>query len=158
MERPSFEDWYRGTHPRVVGVVAALTGRRDVAIDATDEAFVRAWARWERVSKMEAPEAWTVKVALNLVRRALRHAAQDATPVSVPEPAPATDPELWELVRSLSGQQRTAVVLRHIGGFSYAEIAQAMGVREGTVGSTLHAGHERLRELLVTDEEARVDG
>ena len=87
----------------------------------------------------------TAKMALNLVRRALRRAARDATPVSVPGPVPATDPELWELVRSLPGQQRTAIVLRHIGGFSYAEIAQAMGVREGTVGSTLHAGHERLR-------------
>ena len=79
MEGVGFESWYRVEHPRVVGIVAALTGRRELAIEATDEAFVRAWARWSRVSKMDAPGAWTVKVALNVVRRASRHpAAVDA--------------------------------------------------------------------------------
>jgi RNA polymerase sigma-70 factor, ECF subfamily len=158
MEGLSFEDWYRAEHPRVLGIVAALTGRRDLAIDATDEAFVRAWARWGRVAKMDAPGAWTVKVALNLVRRTRRRATSAPT-LHTSDPVPASDPELWTLVRALPQQQRTAVVLRHVGGFSHAEIAEAMGVREGTVGSTLHAAHKRLRDLLAaTEEEAGING
>lgn len=158
MDGVGFEGWYRAEHPRVIGVVAAITGRRDLAVEATDEAFVRAWARWSRVSKMDAPGAWTVKVALNVVRRAARHPvaveARGSDPV-----VPATDPELWALVRALPLQQRTAVVLRHVGGFSHAEIARAMGVREGTVGSTLNAAHTKLRALLAaTDEEAGIHG
>jgi RNA polymerase sigma factor (sigma-70 family) len=158
MEGEGFEAWYRAEHPRVLGIVAALTGRRDLAVDATDEAFVRAWARWSRVSKMDAPGAWTVKVALNVVRRAQRRATQ--TPTAGAETiVPATDPELWALVRALPTQQRSAVVLRHIGGFSHAEIATAIGVREGTVGSTLNAAHKKLRDLLAaTEEEAGISG
>jgi RNA polymerase sigma-70 factor, ECF subfamily len=158
MEGVGFEAWYRAEHPRVLGIVAALTGQRDLAIDATDEAFVRAWARWGRVSKMEAPGAWTVKVALNVVRRAQRRAAP--TGLLRPEPTvPATDPELWDLVRSLPPQQRTAIVLRHVGGFSHAEIARVMGVREGTVGSTLNAANHKLRALLAAaEEEADIHG
>jgi DNA-directed RNA polymerase specialized sigma24 family protein len=98
-------------------------------------------------------------VALNLVRRAHRHSARGPAAVSAVEVVPASDPSLWELVRSLPVQQRTAVVLRHIGGFTHAQIADAMGVREGTVGSTLHAAHKRLRELIAAaEEEAEING
>jgi RNA polymerase sigma-70 factor (ECF subfamily) len=159
MEGVGFEAWYRAEHPRVLGIVAALTGRRDLAVEATDEAFVRAWARWSRVSKMDSPGAWTVKVALNVARRAYRHATREHVPAVEPEPVPATDTGLWEPVRALPLQQRTAIVLRHVGGFSHAEIASAMGVREGTVGSTLNAAHKKLRGLLAApEEEAGVNG
>ena len=159
MDDVGFEAWYRTEHPRVIGIVAALTGRRDLAVEATDEAFVRAWARWSRVSKMDAPGAWTVKVALNVARRAHRHATREQMPAAGPEAVPVTDTGLWELVRSLPLQQRTAIVLRHVGGFTHVEIARAMGVREGTVGSTLNAAHKKLRGLLAApEEEAGVNG
>ena len=158
-EVAGFEAWYRAEHPRVQGIVAAFSGRRDVALDATDEAFVRAWARWGRVSKMDAPGAWTVRVALNLARRAQRHRSSEPPETPRGECVPPTDAGLWELVRGLPLQQRTAIVLRHVGGFTHAEIAQAMSVRVGTVGSTLHAAHKKLRELLAaSEEEAGING
>jgi predicted RNA polymerase sigma factor len=37
-----FEGWYRTEHPRVIGVLAVISGDRDASIDAADEAFARA--------------------------------------------------------------------------------------------------------------------
>jgi RNA polymerase sigma-70 factor, ECF subfamily len=153
MDHVGFDAFYRQEHARVLGVVVALTGRADLAGDAADEAFARALARWARVSKMAAPGAWTVKVALNVVRRSIRRAAREHSLLtSRVEVAPASDPELWTLVRALPPRQRTAVVLRYVGDFTHAEIAHAMRVRPGTVGSTLDAAHRNLRESLATEE------
>ena len=44
-----FERWYRREHPRVVAALAVAGGDVDVAREATDEAFVRAYERWARV-------------------------------------------------------------------------------------------------------------
>jgi RNA polymerase sigma-70 factor (ECF subfamily) len=153
MDHVGFAAFYRQEHARVVGVVLALTGRADLAADAADEAFARALARWSRVSKMEYPGAWTAKVALNVVRQSIRRTRRDQSLSAVPTvAAPATDPELWALVRALPPRQRAAVVMRYVGDFTHAEIAHAMDVRPGTVGSTLDAAHRNLRASLATEE------
>ena len=66
--------------------------------------------------------------------------------------APEPEADLWLLVRDLPPRQRTAVVLRHLGGRTEAEIAAAMGVTRSTVSSTLTAAHARLADLLATDD------
>ena len=155
MDHVGFDAFYRSEHSRVRGVVVTLTGRADLARDAADEAFARALARWSRVSKMESPGAWTAKVALNVVRRSIGRTTREhsfyADHASLAD-APESDPELWALVRALPVRQRTAVVLRYVGDFTHAEIARAMRVRLGTVGSTLDAAHRNLRESLATEE------
>ena len=153
MDHAGFDAFFRREHARVIAVVVALTGRADLAADAADEAFARALARWPRVSKMESPGAWTVKVALNVARRSIARRARERsllTPAHAVSPEP--DYELWALVRALPPRQRTAVVLRYVGDFTHAEIARAMRVRPGTVGSTLDAAHRNLRESLATEE------
>ncbi len=158
MDHQGFEAFYRAEHARVLGVVVAVTGRSDLATDAADEAFARALARWGRVSKMEAPAAWTAKVALNVVRRGIsRTGREQSLPAAPVLPEPETDPELWALVRALPPRQRTAVVLRYVGDFTHADIARAMRIRPGTVGSTLDAAHRNLRESLA-NEEAETHG
>jgi RNA polymerase sigma-70 factor (ECF subfamily) len=153
MDHVGFDAFYRREHARVLGVVVALTGRSDLAGEAADEAFARALARWVRVSKMTSPGAWTAKVALNVVRRSIRRTARAHFLLAAPiDSAPASDPELWALVRALPPRQRTAVVLRYVGDFTHAEIAHAMHVKPGTVGSTLDAAHRNLRESLAAEE------
>ena len=160
MDHVGFESFYRSECARVLAVVVAVTGRRDVAEDAAHEAFARALARWGRVSKMAAPGAWTATVALNVARRALAGAARERARLITTETRgadPTPDQELWHLVRALPSRQRTAVVLRYAGDFTHAEIAQAMRVRVGTVGSTLDAAHRNLRSAL-SREEAEFHG
>ena len=76
---------------------------------------------------------------------------------------PAPGPEAHALAAAGSGHlaahlarlpwaQRSAVVLRHVTGLSYAEVAAALGRPVGTVKADVHRGLQQLRTLL---EEAR---
>lgn len=151
-----FAAWYRTEHPRVIGVLTVASGDLDASVDATDEAFARALARWPRVRRMDSPGGWTTKVALNVLRRAKRRRATEHGAVRRAAslvPAPATDPELWDVVRALPERQRIAVVLRFVAGYPEAEIAHVMGIRRGTVASTLAQARARLAEMLADDSE-----
>jgi DNA-directed RNA polymerase specialized sigma24 family protein len=151
-EREDFEDWYQAMHPRLLGVLCAVSADPDAAAEATDEAFARALFRWDRVRAMASPEGWTYRVALNLLRRRKRRAAMEVRlrrrEGVVDAPCPAG--EVWDEVRRLPERQRTAIVLRYVGDLPEAEIAAAMGVTRGTVASTLADARRRLATTLTT--------
>ena len=155
MEDPDFEAWYLREHPRVVSMVAAITGRPSVAADAADEAFTRACERWERVRGMGSAGGWVHRTALNVARRRLRRIDHERrllrrfTTSQEPEaPPPAWSVEVWDALRALPPREREAIVLRHVGDLPVAEVARAMGVTTGTVGSTLSSARQRLAALL----------
>jgi RNA polymerase sigma factor (sigma-70 family) len=151
----SFETWYRDTYARMSTAMLAVCGDRDVASDATDEAFSRAWHHWETVGGMTSPEGWTYRVALNLVRSRLRRrrVEQRLLPRLVNR-SNATAPagEIWELVRELAPRQRIAVALRYVADLSESEIGEAMGVTRGTVSSTLFAARQALGAALAVPD------
>ena len=153
-----FEEWYRREHPRLIGSLAALSGRDDVAAEAADEAFARALARWPRVSKMASPGGWTYRVALNELRRRLRRSATERHGRSTGWPARAEvddhplDDDVWRAVRALPDRQRTAIVLRYVADLPEADIAEAMHVSRGTVASNLSDARKALARFLGDDE------
>ena len=155
-----FETWYRQHHPRLVASLAAVFADPEIARDAADEAIVRAFERWERVSVMASPEGWTYRVAINVARRRMRRLRVEQLIVQRfrSESAPPPAGELWHIVASLSERQRLAIVLRHIGHLQEAEIADAMGITRGGVSSTLRAAYRNLRIATESDpvpEETR---
>jgi RNA polymerase sigma-70 factor (ECF subfamily) len=153
MGTPEFESWYREQHPRVLAALTVASGRPDIAADATDEAFVRAYERWSRVRRMDSPGGWLYKVALHDLRRRCRRLTieqealgrRPAEPTTVPE-MPA--PHVWEAVRSLPDRQRTAVALRYILDLPEAEVARLMGVTRGAASASLTIARRRLEALL----------
>jgi RNA polymerase sigma-70 factor (ECF subfamily) len=148
MER--FEDWYHQHHPRLVRSLTALSGDADAAADAADEAFVRAYERWKRVSTMASPAGWLHQVGANALRRRMRRRAMerrfDRPALAVVHPLP--QPELWAAVRALPERQRTAIVLRYLGDLPEADIAASMGIARGTVSSTLADARRNLEATL----------
>ena len=62
-----FEDFYRATRHRVVTVLYALSGDIHEAQDAAQEAYVRAWQRWQRIGEYGDPEAWVHGVGHRLL-------------------------------------------------------------------------------------------
>ena len=155
--RGSFEVWYRESYARLSTSMLGLTGDRDIASDATDEAFARAWRHWDRGKEMASPEGWTYRVALNVARsRARRRRVERrllprlVNRTSVPAPAG----EVWDIVRDLPTRQRTAVVLRYVGDFDEREIAVVMGVTRGTVAATLSAARHNLGIALMVPDTA----
>lgn len=149
-----FESWYRTEYPRVVNALTLLTGDRQVSSEAASEAFVRALAKWERVSKMDRPGGWLYKVALNDARRRLRRASRDRSTSVELDWAPTTaapvepDHELWAAVSRLPERTRSAVVLRYVADLTEPAIAHALGVQRGTVATMLRRAHDTLAEDL----------
>jgi RNA polymerase sigma-70 factor (ECF subfamily) len=143
-----------------------LTGSRADAEEITQEAFVRAYRALdayppERVRDLRVRE-WMWTIALNLCRnrardRSRRPEAPSAEDLIVPDPAPGPEQEalataerelLERHLARLSWATRASLVLRHVAGLTYAEIAAALDRPLGTVKSDVHRGLQRLRESL----------
>ncbi len=158
---PTFDNWYVVAHPQLVRSVGARCGG-DLALAAevVDEAMVRALERWGRVGSMASPEAWTYRVATNLLRRHFRRRGGERralarTPpspewMSIVEPSP-----IWTAVRELSGREQEAIVLRYVMGFTEAEIAVALDMSEGSASSLLSRSRKRLRAQVEPSGDLR---
>lgn len=135
----------------VFRVLYAFTaGRRDIAEEATAEAFARAIAHGDRIRD---PLPWIYRTAFRVAQRELK---RERRPSSEDVRARGNEaPGLEHIVdalRQLSPNQRAAVVLRYEADLPVAEIARRMGIGAATVRVHLHRGRNRLRELLGAEE------
>lgn len=140
----AFVALYRAHYPRLLGYVTRLCGEPDLAADIVQEAFVRLH---EHPRALEAPAAWLITVATNLLRndrsRSARRAALAASVVSDSVEAPRDVAELHEerarIRRALQSlPQRDEELLALLaGGYSYREMSQALGIHEASVGTLL---------------------
>lgn len=143
-----FERFFSVEYERMVRALTLVFGDRVCAEDAAQVGFERALARWARVSVMERPGTWVYVVALRHGRSVLRseRVFDGGDPVEMDHAQSAVDRlALRQAVAALPAQQRAVVVLRHLVGLRLGEIADALGIRVGTVKSTLHAAHRNLR-------------
>ena len=156
--RNDFELWYRDNHPRMVTAMTVMFGDTEIAADAVDEAFVRAYERWERVASMRSPGGWLYAVSMNTARRRLRRRTLERRllgRLAPTEAIPGPSGELWDLVHDLPPRQRQAVALRHVAQMTEIEIASVMGVQRGTISRTLRSAYDALRIELADNIEAR---
>lgn len=132
------------------------------AEDLTQETFIRAYRALRdyddrRIRDLEL-RGWIWTIALNLGRNHARDRSRRPQPVELHDIHPAHDPDppdqaAWDRrFAALSPRQRTAVVLRHVVGLPYQDIATALDRPVGTVKADVHRGLERLRTIL--SEEA----
>lgn len=152
-----FVDRLRG---RLVGALVLYTGDLGKAEDIAQEAFVRAWQRWNALTH---PEAWVYRVAFNLARSQVRRSKREARALEAihAEPAARTEISSIDLTRSaveqLPRRQREAIIFRFYLDLSVAESASVMGCAEGTVKATVHQALGSLRLALPQFSEA-IDG
>ena len=146
---PSFDSFYRSRRPAIARALSFALGDVDLATEATDEAFVRAYERWDRVGALDRPDAWVYRVASNwatsVLRRRRRHPSLYEPDVDAPG---MVDPAVHRSLAALDVKHRTVVVCRHLLGWSVAETAAALGIREGTVKSRLHRAIQSLQVTL----------
>jgi len=94
-----------------------------------------------------------MRVALEQRRKTLRPpSGHDLDPQLL---EPERDPELAAALRELPARRRLIVFLRYFGDFSYAEIAAACEVSEGTVAAALAQAHAQLRAVLEPEGAVR---
>ena len=155
----SLHELYDASYGRLVIQLFALCGDLADAEDAVQEAFVKAIGKGGAFDRVQNPEAWLRTVALNYQRNSWRHAKVVRRFVaSVPgrQMAPELGPDHVAVVRALAEldpDQRQVVVLRYLADLGIAEIANELGVPEGTVKSRLARGRGRLAPLLDEREE-----
>jgi len=150
---PDFENLYKTEAQTVFRGVYLYCRDRELAEDATQEAFARALARWDRLHGQPWVVGWLMTTALNVARRTLRRrgAVQPATGGGGNTEESI---DIWASVRTLSPRQQEALVLRYRLDLPVHEIAQIMRCSEGTVKTHLTRGRENLRAVI----EGAVDG
>jgi RNA polymerase sigma factor (sigma-70 family) len=148
-----FETHFR----RLYRYLDRLSGEPELAADVAQEAFVRLYRRG---ALPDSPEAWLISVAMNLFRnvkasrsrhRRLLSPARAARAHSDPPPSPeqaAIAEESRERVRravdALPERERHLLLLQ-VEGYSYHEIALALGLNEASVGTLLARARQAFR-------------
>ena len=150
MAADDFAEFYAASFSRVSAAVRAFCGDADVAHEATQEAFARAYSRWRRVNGIAWPDAWVTTTAFNLTRRHFRkrnRMVPGQVDVAIP-PASSSRVDVLAALRALPDRQRQAAVLHHLLDCPVAHVAQLMGVSEGAVKAHLHKARAALRNSL----------
>ena len=147
----NFETFYRREFPAMVTLAYAVSGSRLGAEDLAQEALLRAYRNWDRISRYEKPGAWLRRVTINLATSAIRRRAVEARALirfasrdgSVPEPDP-DDLPIWAALSRLPTKQRAAAYLFYLEDQSTAQIAASLGCSESTARVHLHRARQAL--------------
>lgn len=159
---------------RVYAFALRMTASPQDAEEIAQDTFVRAWralSQWppERIRAMRM-KAWLYQIALNVFRNRIARRTLSVVPLESPDGRPVIEPaddwrerpdvvaESVELRRrmaasliALPAHMRVAVVLRHVEGFTYREIAELLEQPEGTVKAHVHRGTRQLRDALQSE-------
>lgn len=163
--RPDLDEIFRRDYSFVVGVAARVLGSVDHAEDVAQEVFLS--FNRSAVPGAEA-RAWlsvaAAHTALNEIRSRKRRGAREenAGGLSAPIADDAADAvvslderaRVRAALRRLPRGQAVALVLRH-SGLSYAEVAAALDLSPGSVGTTLRRAETALRKELEPDATSR---
>jgi RNA polymerase sigma-70 factor, ECF subfamily len=165
-----FEAFMRNYQNMVFSVAMRLLANQTEAEDVAQEVFLKAYEHFDRLRDNPAAGGWLKTVATNL---SLNHLSRyrsrwsffselfgggDDEPHEMEFPANENiEEELMELdrcslveqaLRQLPAAQRVPLVLYHMDGLSYEEIAAKLGVSLGKVKTDIFRGREALRKKL----------
>jgi RNA polymerase sigma factor (sigma-70 family) len=147
-ESPWFDAFVEEHGPRLRRALVASNGVQ-IGNDACAEALAWGWEHRSKVAAMERPVAYLYRVGQSAARRQRRWRREVGLP---PEERAAGDvPDSWRLdeaLQRLSQRQRTVVILVHAHGWTYGEVAEALGLSLPSVRNQLHRGMKRLREHM----------
>lgn len=153
---------YRDYGRLVYAVAHRVLGQHELAEEAAQQTFVRAWQAADRIDLDRDPAPWLATIARNVAidihRREARRPTTPLTESSEGDPAmatPAPDIErldaVWRVrsaIEALPGDEATVVRLQHLEGLTHIEIADRLGIAVGTVKSRSHRAHHRLASVL----------
>jgi RNA polymerase sigma-70 factor (ECF subfamily) len=161
-EESAVREVYRAYGNLVYAVALRALGRRELAEEATQQTFVRAWQAADRIDVLRDPAPWLATIAKNTAidvhRRESRRETRAIDSVSAEHPAlVTTSPDLaaldavWQVrqaIDALPPDERAVVRLQYMSGMTHREIASTLGLAIGTVKSRLHRAHGKLANLL----------
>jgi len=154
-----FEILLAGSSKLAFRVAFSVLRNSENAEDVAQDAFAKAYARFQDLRDRQRFRAWLVRMtwrlAINRLRSDRRRAAREAVPTEILQPTPAQTilekeraERLWSAIDSLPEKLRITIVLSGIEEHDIREVAELLRLPEGTVKSRLFLARQRLKELL----------
>lgn len=166
-----FADFFHTSWRRLYPATFAIAGDAQLAEDALQTAFSKAYAAWPKVSAAISPLAYVRRIAVNEVLAVRRRAwFRSERPTAVldedrtgrgHEDSVVEHDSMWRAVTELPPRQRAIVVLRYYEDLDEAQIAEVLGCSRGTVKSQASSALANLRRLYDTqpsDNQPNLNG
>jgi RNA polymerase sigma-70 factor (ECF subfamily) len=148
---------YEVSHENVYRLVVRMVGLQDAA-DVTQQVFLQTFRKIGQFSGLSQFGTWIYRVAVNEALQHLRRSKRSRVQISEQEPIDGSsdshenvdDKEVLErALGRLEPDLRSTFLLREVEGLSYSEIAEALEIPAGTVGSRLNRARRELKQHLV---------
>jgi len=161
-DRDAFDLLVRTYQDAVFNHVFHLVGDRGLAEDLTQDVFIRVYQRLPSFSFRSRFTTWLFQIAVNRVIDEMRMLERRPRPAELPvddvlavadrssEHGETID-AIWRAVGELNLDLKTALLLRDVAGFSYAEMAEALGVTLSTVKWRIHKAREDVQAALARE-------
>ena len=155
-DRDALRRIYESCRSMVFRLVQRLVGASD-AEDLLQESFVKAFAAIEQFGGESRFETWLYRIAVNESLQHLRRRGRGETVRLTFELMDETphherrhdDAELLQqALNRLDPELRSVFVLREVEQLSYRDLAEALGLSEGTVASRLNRARRLLKQYL----------
>ncbi|HSG09192.1 MAG TPA: RNA polymerase sigma factor [Longimicrobiales bacterium] len=158
-DEDAFRSLYEANVDRIYRLAYRMVGDDGLARDFTQDAFLRAWERLDQFRGDAAFSTWlhsiAVSVSLNGIRKVDRHRKRERSLEDAAHVAPGRSglevdarDRLRGAVDDLPEMYRTVFLMHDLEGFSHGEIAETLGVAEGTSKARLFRARAKLREAL----------
>ena len=165
-DRQAYGELVRRHCDGTINVVYRMCGDPDLAEEAAQEAFLRAWQSLGRYNSRFPFRNWVYRIAINAALDTLRRRPQQVDLDDLPLHASNGEPEkvfedreraeqVRKALKKLPAHTRAVLVLREYEGLSYKEIAAMLEIPIGTVMSRLNYARNQLRQSLAAYVEAR---
>lgn len=166
----AFEELVLKYEKTVYNLALRMVGDRDDAFDMTQEAFIKAYGSLSSFRGDSKFSVWIYRITTNVCLDFLRSKSRkqqvsltvsdDDEDAQLDIPDPKADPEqqlikkismqsVEEGLKTLPDKQRQILVMRELGGMSYAEIGKVLSLEEGTVKSRIFRARKRLCIFLL---------
>ena len=167
----AFEELVLKYEKTVYNLALRMVGDRDDASDMTQEAFIKAYGSLSSFRGDSKFSVWIYRIATNVCLDFLRSKSRkqqvsltvsddddEDAQLDIPDPSSAPEQQLMqkmsmqsveEGLKTLPDKQRQILVMRELGGMSYAEIGAALSLEEGTVKSRIFRARKRLCAYLI---------
>ena len=152
----ALEQLYRDRYRTFRDVLAGVVGSHDLAREVVQEAFARALRERRQFRGEGNLEAWVWRIALNVALKTRRELRREwELDRELPASASGPDRDIRSAVQALPPRRRLVIFLRYFADLSYSEIAEVMGVAEGTVAAALAQAKAELARRLEIEEVPR---
>jgi RNA polymerase sigma-70 factor (ECF subfamily) len=146
---------------RCFATARIILGDSDRAHDAVQEALVRCWRDLPSLRDPDRFDGWLRRLLMHAIADEFRRGRRFAAKVQILHEHPTMPDDVWmvddrdQIARALQGisvDHRAIVTLYYLHGLPIAEVADALGIPEGTAKSRLHYATQAIRAELAARE------